>query len=138
MMIAVPLSMLGIDNYQMINVEFKWADSEGYYDEMEDFYCDGDVAPLGSLNYVYQNYIPGVSIFETDAETEAETVTKESETFREEPTEVSTEDASQTSEESETGAEKGSGCKSAVGMLMIPMTIAFASFSVICRKRKEK
>ena len=61
MMIAVPLSMLGIENYNAINVEFKIADSNTIYDEMEDFYCDGDVAPLGRLNFIYQNYIPGVS-----------------------------------------------------------------------------
>ena len=61
MMIAVPLSMLGIEGYKEINVEFKIADSKTVYDEMEDFYCDGDVAPLGRANYVYQNYIPCVS-----------------------------------------------------------------------------
>ncbi len=61
MMIAVPLELLGIEGYLEIDVEFKWADSRSVYDEMEDFYCDGDAAPLGRLNYVYQNYIPGVS-----------------------------------------------------------------------------
>ena len=61
MMIAVPLSMLGIQGYLEINAEFKWADSRSVYDEMEDFYCDGDVAPLGRMNYVFQNYIPGLS-----------------------------------------------------------------------------
>ncbi len=68
MMIAVPLEMLGIDNYEEIAIEFKWADGKTLYDEMEDFYCDGDMAPLGRLNYIYQNYIP-VDVSETDPET---------------------------------------------------------------------
>ena len=57
MMIAVPLEMLGIRNYEQICMEFKWfdADSGVIVDEMEDFYTYGDAAPLGRLNYVYQN-----------------------------------------------------------------------------------
>ena len=60
MMIAVPLSMLGIENYKEIYVEFKWADAddEVKFTTMEDFYTYGDVAPLGRLNWIYQNYIP--------------------------------------------------------------------------------
>ncbi len=57
MMISVPLEMLGINNYNEICIEFKWfdADSGVYVNEMEDFYTYGDAAPLGRLNYVYQN-----------------------------------------------------------------------------------
>ncbi len=60
MMISVPLSMLGIKNYKEIYVEFKWADADRStkYSVMEDFYTYGDVAPLGRLNWIYQNYIP--------------------------------------------------------------------------------
>ena len=60
MMIAVPLEMLGIENFKEISIEFKWfdADSGVYVDEMEDFYTYGDAAPLGRLNYVYQNCLP--------------------------------------------------------------------------------
>ena len=76
MMIAVPLSMLGIENYKAINLEFKWADSLTSYDEMEDFYCDGDVAPLGRLNYTYQKYIPGVNDPELDTDIEIDTETE--------------------------------------------------------------
>ena len=77
MMIAVPLEMLGIEGYKEINLEFKWADSETVYDEMEDFYCDGDIAPLGRLNYIYQNYIPGVSqITYPEGETVASTTSE--------------------------------------------------------------
>lgn len=60
MMISVPLEMLGIKNYKEIYIEFKWADSDAAtkYSKMEDFYLYGDVAPLGRLNWIYQNYIP--------------------------------------------------------------------------------
>jgi hypothetical protein len=60
MMISVPLSMLEINNYKEIYVEFKWADSDAKtkYSTMEDFYLYGDVAPLGRLNWIYQNYVP--------------------------------------------------------------------------------
>lgn len=60
MMISVPLEMLGIDDYSKIYIEFKWADAdEGvFFNEMEDFYEFGDAAPLGRLNWIYQNYIP--------------------------------------------------------------------------------
>ncbi len=71
-MIAVPLELLGIENYYAVELEFKWADSTTTYNEMEDFYCDGDAAPLGRLNYVYQNYIEGVSVPPVE-ETEPET-----------------------------------------------------------------
>ncbi len=81
MMIAVPQAMLNIENYYEIELEFKWADSKTAYDEMEDFYCDGDVAPLGRMNYIYQNYIEGKSVppeseTETTSESESETVTE--------------------------------------------------------------
>lgn len=84
MMIAVPLDMLGIKNYNGICLEFKWfdADSGVRVDEMEDFYTYGDAAPLGRLNYVYQNCLaedidalpPNV---DTDKEDNSETDTSE-------------------------------------------------------------
>ncbi len=60
MMIEVPLSMLGIKDYKQIYLEFKWADADQNtkYTTMEDFYLYGDIAPLGRLNWIYQNYIP--------------------------------------------------------------------------------
>ncbi len=128
LMITVPLSMLGIENYRTINVEFKWADSETIYDEMEDFYCDGDVAPLGRLNYVYQNYIPGV----TQVEPETEPTT---EVPSEEPTEILTEDASNNLGETSTESVTHTGCQSVVS--------TFAALAVIvvlplfCRKRED-
>ena len=68
MMISVPQEMLGIESFDKLNFEFKWADSDTVYDEMEDFYCDGDAAPLGRLNYVFQNHIP-VTVQEPESET---------------------------------------------------------------------
>ena len=61
MMIAVPMEYLGITDINKINLQFKCADGKCEYNEMEDFYCFGDTAPLGRLNYVYQNYIQGVT-----------------------------------------------------------------------------
>ena len=55
MMVAVPLSALGITDPDAIIVNFKVADSTSTIKTMEAFYTDGDVAPLGRLNYVYQN-----------------------------------------------------------------------------------
>ncbi len=57
MMIAVPLEMLGITNPNGIKFDFKWADSDSKITTMEQFYTDGDAAPLGRLNYTYQNCI---------------------------------------------------------------------------------
>ncbi len=67
MMLEVPQTMLGMEDCHGITLEFKIADSRTVYDEMEDFYCDGDIAPLGRLNYVYRN---GTPVGETETETE--------------------------------------------------------------------
>ncbi len=72
MMLAVPQELLGIENAQAIDLEFKVADSRTVYDEMEDFYCDGDIAPLGRLNYIYRN---GIASTDTDTETDTQPVT---------------------------------------------------------------
>ena len=54
MMIAVPLAQLGISNYNAVNFEFKVLDAQNSdMTTMESFYTDGDVAPLGRLNYIY-------------------------------------------------------------------------------------
>ena len=137
MMIAVPLEMLGIEGYKEINVEFKIADSETVYDEMDDFYCDGDVAPLGRLNYVYQNYIPGVSqITYPEPETEAPTDAPE------DPTEAPTEpEVSETVTETETEIEApteapvGKGC----GSVMLPAALLCMILcgGAVLRKNRE-
>lgn len=55
MMVEVPLALLGITDYKNIILEFKWADSTKVINEMEDFYCEGDAAPIGRVNWVYRN-----------------------------------------------------------------------------------
>ncbi len=64
LMIAIPLELLGITDYRQISFDFKWADSTSTINTMEQFYTDGDCMPLGRMNYVYQTYIPGESVFE--------------------------------------------------------------------------
>ena len=128
MMIAIPLSVLGIEDHRMINVEFKWADSETVYDEMEDFYCDGDVAPLGRLNYVYQNYIPGVSKMESETEPVTEAPSEES-------TEILTEEASGILDETSTESVSHAGCRSAVSLLSVMAVIV--ALPLLCRKRED-
>ncbi len=147
MMIAVPQEMLGIENYYEVDLEFKWADSKTTYDEMEDFYCDGDVAPLGRLNYVYQNYIEGKST-PPASETETEPVTEtepetpvESDTLPE--TAPDTEHATQTEPVSETLSEaapeteegKDQGCASAVAVASTALLCVLASAAVVLRKK---
>lgn len=64
LMIAIPLELLGVSDYRRISFDFKWADSTSAINTMEQFYTDGDCMPLGRMNYVYQTYIPGESVFE--------------------------------------------------------------------------
>jgi hypothetical protein len=123
MMIAVPLEMLGIEGYKEINLEFKWADSETVYDEMEDFYCDGDIAPLGRLNYIYQNYIPGVS--EISYETEAPETTA--------PVESDAPDTT-SAIDSETNVQNVDGCTSLLGF---PAILLVACACTFLRKKED-
>ena len=138
MMIAVPLEMLGIEGYKEIKVEFKWADSETSYDEMEDFYCDGDIAPLGRLNYVYQNYIPGVSqITYPEKETEPETETPTEPETQAPGTEAPT-DAPAT--EAPTDAETEPGKNGCGGVVVVPAMALIASLfgaAFVVRKKDE-
>ena len=97
MMIAVPMELIGVEYYNMICMQFKWADSDTLLDSMSDLYIDGDMAPLGRLNYVYQNYIPGVS---TDVEAAA-VITMEQKASGKEPT-VETETETESTPDAET------------------------------------
>ncbi|MBQ9545390.1 MAG: hypothetical protein IJV00_09730, partial [Clostridia bacterium] len=56
MMIKVPLSDLGISNYNSIDFAFKWVDSNSNITTMEQMYTDGDQMPHGRLNYVFTNH----------------------------------------------------------------------------------
>ena len=130
MMIAVPLSMLGIENYKEIEIDFKWADSDTMITTMEQFYCEGDAAPLGRMNYTYQNYIEGVSnvtepettVTETEPATEPETTVTESETTVTEPV----------TEKTNTGS-----CNSSVGSIATVALISLTAAAVI-RRRKDQ
>ena len=123
MMIAVPLSMLGIEGYKEISVEFKIADSDTVYDEMEDFYCDGDVAPLGRLNYVYQNYIPGVSQI-TYPNTEQGTQPETSPDI----------DHNTTPNSETTDSNTSGGCASVMSMAAVVTLICGIGCVVLCKK----
>lgn len=132
MMIAVPLSMLGIEDYRAIDVEFKWADSDTIYDEMEDFYCDGDVAPLGRLNFIYQNHIPGVTVLEpetTAPETEAPTEPVTDEPATEAPADTTGET------ESETDPALPAGCASSVSIAAFALVALMGT--ALLRKRED-
>ena len=132
MMIAVPQELVGVkDAYKELCFQFKWADSDTTYDEMEDFYCDGDVAPLGRMNYVFQNYVPGMSEitypWDTEAPTEAPT---------EEPTDAPTEAPTDAPTEAPTETEPPkNSCGSVISMGLISL-IALAAVTV-CAKRKD-
>ena len=56
MMIKVPLASLGINDYKQIRFAFKWVDSNTKVTTMEQMYCEGDCAPVGRLDYIFQNY----------------------------------------------------------------------------------
>ena len=114
MMIAVPLEMLGITNPNGIKFQFKWADSDTKITTMEQFYTDGDAAPLGRMNYTFQNcidpatadpYVPG----------EQTTTTTEEQTSCDEI--------------------KPGGCKSTVGGVVLLVGLAIVPF-VIGKKKK--
>ena len=51
LMISVPKALLGIEG--SVDVEFKWADNTYSTTDCNDFYVNGDVAPLGRFNYRY-------------------------------------------------------------------------------------
>ena len=136
MMITVPMEMLGIEGYKEINFQFKWADSKTTYDEMEDFYIDGDCAPLGRLNYVYQNYIPGVSEI-TYPQTEETTVETETPTEPEDTDTPATDvSATEAPAESETQPAED-GCASVMSLSAIALMGVIALGGVMLRKRED-
>ncbi len=60
-MVSVPMELLGITHINIIDLRFKVCDSNRQYTDPEQFYTEGDCAPLGRLNYTYQTYFPEVS-----------------------------------------------------------------------------
>ena len=108
MMIEIPMDLLGITNPNGIKFEFKWADSKNAITTMEQFYTDGDAAPLGRLNYTFQNCI--------DPETAEQYVP---------------------SEPQAPGEEQKRGCKAAVGSATLIVCIAALPFALIPKKKKH-
>ncbi len=128
MMIAVPMEMIGVTYYNQICMQFKWADSDTLLDEMADFYIDGDMAPLGRLNYVYQNYIPGVTndllaetviTLEEKAAGEDKYVPDHVETETETESVPETDAETEPATEQETEPEAKGGCKAIAGGMAI-------------------
>jgi hypothetical protein len=126
MMIAVPLEMLGVEHPDYMNLHFKWVDSDSKMTTMEQFYTEGDVAPLGRLNYVFNTVMPG-STPPAEEETEAPTET---------PTEgdVTEGTAPEENTEGETEAPK-KGCGSS--LLTSAAVLAASAAAVAISKKKE-
>ena len=143
MMIAVPMEMLGITYYNQLCMQFKWADSDTLLDEMSDFYLEGDMAPLGRLNYVYQNYIPGVStdltpanVITLEQKQTGEEITTEPEDSVEETTQAPAQSGTET--ESETEDEPlipALGCKATAGGMIVLVLIG--ACMVTFKKKKD-
>ena len=159
MMIAIPLAQMGIKDYRDIDVEFKIADSDTVYNEMEDFYCDGDAAPLGRVNYVYCNYTVEAekeettsAVIETAPETAVETrvetettatvetkpeteTTVETETETESETTVETKIETVTETEADASANVG-GCSSLIGGgAALTLVALLSGAAYVARKR---
>ena len=117
MMIAVPLELLGITNPGGIKLQFKWADSADKIDTMEQFYTDGDIAPLGRMNYTYQNCL--------DPKTAEQYVPSNGQT-----TET-------TEQQTSCQQEQKSGCKSVMGGMMALVCLAALPFTVCTKKKKH-
>ncbi len=144
MMVSVPLSALGVTEYKQMYFTFKIADSDTKITTMEQFYTDGDVAPLGRTNFVFQNYIPGVTVVEPE-ETETETESAPVETVVDtEETETPVTEAPETDGDTKapetsatTDKPDGTGCASVVGGVAIMAAAAGAAGVLFRRKERD-
>ena len=125
MMIAVPLELLGVEHCDYMNFHFKWVDSDSRMTTMEQFYTEGDVAPLGRLNYAFNTAMPG-SVPPEESETEASTAPGETPT--EAPTEAPTDGETETPEK---------GCGSVIPSLLVPMAIVGGAALTVKRKKED-
>lgn len=128
LMIAIPLELLGVSDYRQIDLEFKWVDSASSINTMEQLYTDGDCMPLGRMNYVYQTYIPGESVFEdlsADGETTEETIPAATEP--ETPT---------AADGTETTPNGDKGCASILP-LICPLTLILAGGAWVMKKKEN-
>lgn len=117
MMIAVPQEMLGITNPCGIKFQFKWADSRTEITTMEQFYTDGDAAPLGRLNYTFQNCM--------DPKTAEQYV----------PTTDTT--AESTEQQTEGNETKPGGCKAILGGVIVLACLIPVPFAISTKKKKH-
>ena len=120
MMIEVPLDMLGVTHCDYMNFNFKWVDSDSKITTMEQFYTEGDVAPLGRMNYVFNTVLPG-SIPPENPETEATT--------------GSVDDLPDTAENN-TSASASQGCGSMLPSMILPL-IAVGGAALTFKRKKE-
>ena len=127
MMIAVPLELLDVEHCDYMNFHFKWVDSDSKMTTMEQFYTEGDVAPLGRLNYIFNTVMPG-SVPPEEVETQPETETAED--IATTPAET----APETDGETETEAPK-KGCGSSLSAAAAVLTATAAA--VVVSKKKE-
>ncbi len=127
MMISVPLELLGVTDYRQISLDFKWVDSTSHITSMEQFYTDGDCMPLGRMNYLYQTYIPGESIFDS---------LSGDETTEETTPEADGEATETTVTEADTVASDESGCASSLSSLL-PLLAVVALGTRIIRKKEN-
>ena len=127
MMIAVPLELLGVQHPDYMNLHFKWVDSDSKMTTMEQFYTEGDVAPLGRLNYIFNTVMPG-SVPPEEVETQPETETAED--IATTPAET----APETDGETATEAPK-KGCGSSLSAAAAVLTATAAA--VVVSKKKE-
>ena len=52
--IMIPAGLLGLNDGTPLAVNFKWADNYQNEDDLYTFYLNGDAAPYGRLNYLYE------------------------------------------------------------------------------------
>jgi hypothetical protein len=52
--LAIPKKELGLTEGTKTTFQFKWADNYQGEGDIDSFYLDGDAAPIGRLNYVFQ------------------------------------------------------------------------------------
>ena len=119
MMIAVPLTLLGVENYNDLTFDFKWVDSDSGINTMEQFYTEGDVAPLGRLNYVFTNHHPDEAV-----------QPPESEEITEAPTDPDTDNSGADSD--------GKGCASAVTAMVLPFVAMISAAAVVAGKKRRE
>ncbi len=136
MMISVPLATLGIQNYKEICFSFKIADSDSKITTMEQFYTEGDVAPLGRPNFVFQNYIPGVS----EPQPLPETTMPEETTAPEPPTGESPDTTVPADPETDPLPvyPADDGCKSTLAPATLPLLLTAGVGMALARRKRRK